>query len=103
MQAWYNEFLTVDPNNDEHVFAGLEEVYQTFDAGATWTTISPYWNYAFTCDATDTPCPPVTHPDQHAVLIVGNKVYIGNDGGIYSRSSTTPRRWAVGAISTAPS
>jgi hypothetical protein len=84
VQAWYNEFLAVDPNNDQHVFAGLEEVYQTFDAGTTWTTISPYWNYAFACDATNT-CPPTTHPDQHAVLILGNKVYIGNDGGIYSR------------------
>jgi photosystem II stability/assembly factor-like uncharacterized protein len=91
VQAWYNEFLAVDPNNEKHVFAGLEEVYQTFDAGATWTTISPYWNYAFPCDATNT-CPPVTHPDQHAVLIVGGKVYIGNDGGIYSRglNNTAP-------------
>jgi hypothetical protein len=84
VQAWYNEFLTVDPSNSNHVFAGLEEVYQTFNAGATWTTINPYWNYAFPCDATNT-CDPVTHPDQHAVLIVGNTVYIGNDGGVYSR------------------
>jgi hypothetical protein len=85
VQAWYNQFLTVDPSNPNHVFAGLEEVYQSFDAGATWTTINPYWNYAFPCNATNS-CPPVTHPDQHAVLILGSKVYIGNDGGVYSRN-----------------
>ena len=84
VQAWYNQFLVVDPNNAKHLFAGLEEVYQSFDAGKTWTTINPYWNYAFPCDATNT-CAPVTHPDQHAVLIVGSTVYIGNDGGVYSR------------------
>ena len=85
VQAWYNEFLAVDPSNANHVFAGLEEVYQTFNAGSTWTTINPYWNYAFPCDATNT-CDPVTHPDQHAVLITGNRLYIGNDGGVYSRA-----------------
>jgi hypothetical protein len=84
VQAWYNEFLAVDPNNSKHIFVGLEEVYQSFDAGNTFTTINPYWNYAFPCDATNT-CPPVTHPDQHAVVIVGNMVYIGNDGGVYGR------------------
>ena len=41
VQAWYNQFLAVDPNNANHVFVGLEEVYQTFDAGTTWTTINP--------------------------------------------------------------
>jgi hypothetical protein len=85
VQAWYNQSLIVDPSNPIHVFAGLEEEYQSFDAGATWTTISPYWNYAFACDANNT-CPPVTHPDEHAVLISGSTVYIGNDGGVYSRS-----------------
>jgi hypothetical protein len=87
VQAWYNQSLIVDPNNPSHVFAGLEEVYQSFDAGTTWTTISPYWNFAFACDyTTPATCPPVTHPDQHAVLITGSTVYIGNDGGVYSRA-----------------
>jgi hypothetical protein len=86
-QAWYNQFLTVDPSNPDHVFAGLEEVFQSFDAGTTWTTINPYWNYAFACDQPTPPtCPPVTHPDQHAALIVGSTLYIGNDGGVYSRA-----------------
>jgi len=94
-QAWYNQFLTVDPSNSSHIFAGLEEVFQSFNAdalntngtsAATWTTINPYWNYAFGCDYTTPPsCPNVAHPDQHAALIVGSRLYIGNDGGVYSR------------------
>jgi len=26
------------------VYAGLEEVYESTDSGATWVTASPYWN-----------------------------------------------------------
>ena len=83
-QAWYNQDLAVDPNNPNHVYAGLEEVFQTTDGGTTWTTASPYWNYPFACDAAGT-CPNTTHPDQHAMMITNGKIVIGNDGGVYSR------------------
>jgi sugar lactone lactonase YvrE len=86
-QAWYNEDLAVDPANPNHVYAGLEEVYQSNDGGATWVTISPYWNYNFKCDYTNPPtCPNTTHPDQHAMMIADGKIVIGNDGGVYSRA-----------------
>lgn len=85
VQAWYNQSVLVDPANPNHVVVGLEEEYQSFNAGQTWTTISPYWNYDFACDATGT-CPLTTHPDQHAVALDGNTLYIGNDGGVYSRN-----------------
>ena len=45
VQAWYNQDLAVDPANASHVYAGLEEVFESTDAGATWVTASPYWNY----------------------------------------------------------
>ena len=32
VQAWYNQFLAVDPSNANHVYAGLEEVYETQNA-----------------------------------------------------------------------
>jgi sugar lactone lactonase YvrE len=83
-QAWYNQDLAVDPNNPNHVYVGLEEVFQTTNGGTTWTTASPYWNYPFACDATGT-CPNTTHPDQHAMMITNGKIVIGNDGGVYSR------------------
>jgi hypothetical protein len=92
IQAWYNQFLTVDPADPNHVYAGLEEVYETHNGGSTWTTPGPYWNFYFSCwgitDATNH-CPGTTHSDQHAAAIgnVGGvpTFLAGNDGGIYSR------------------
>ena len=49
VQAWYNNFVEVDPGNPQHVYVGLEEVYETEDGGATWKTIGPYWNFGFDC------------------------------------------------------
>ncbi|HET9781507.1 MAG TPA: hypothetical protein VFR33_06985 [Candidatus Dormibacteraeota bacterium] len=85
-QAWYNEDLAVDPTNPNHVYAGLEEVYESKDGGSKWITASPYWNINFACDYTNPPtCPKTTHPDQHAMMISNGKIVIGNDGGVYSR------------------
>ena len=84
VQAWYNQDLAVDPSNPDHVYAGLEEVFESTNAGGSWVTASPYWNYPFACDATNT-CPNTTHPDQHAMMITDGKIVIGNDGGVYSR------------------
>jgi hypothetical protein len=97
VQAWYNQFITVDPANADHVYMGLEEVYETKDGGTSWQTVGPYWNFSFSCWRTDSlyppdgnvGCPQTTHSDQHAVAIgaVNGKqvVYVGNDGGAYRR------------------
>jgi hypothetical protein len=86
-QAWYNETLAVDPAKDNHVFVGLEEVYETPNAGTTWSTIGPYWNFPYPCwnvnPKLDT-CPNTTHSDQHAMAIAGGTLYEGNDGGVYA-------------------
>jgi photosystem II stability/assembly factor-like uncharacterized protein len=86
VQAWYNQFVGVDPGNPDHVYVGLEEVFETRDGGDTWRAIGPYWNFGLPCsegglDA----CPTTTHPDQHVVAFGGGKVWVGNDGGIYTR------------------
>jgi hypothetical protein len=98
VQAWYNQFLLVDPSDSNHVFAGLEEVYESKDGGNHWQTVGPYWNFYFSCWAPDAVyppngsanrCPQSTHSDQHSVAIGksgGNTwLYVGNDGGIYKR------------------
>lgn len=88
VQAWYNNFIEVDPGNPRHAYVGLEEVYETEDAGATWKTIGPYWNFGFGCFDPTVPsggCPRTTHPDQHSIVVSGGTVWIGNDGGVYSR------------------
>jgi hypothetical protein len=93
-QAWYNEFLQVDPANHDHVYAGLEEVFETKNAGATWSAVGPYWNFGFSCWSIDPTkqtgaCNQTTHPDQHAVAVGSYHgkpyVYVGNDGGVYRR------------------
>jgi hypothetical protein len=90
IQAWYNQFLAVDPANKDHLYLGLEEVYETQNGGAGWNTIAPYWNFGFkcfsyspfegTCDHNQ------AHSDQHAAIIANGKLYIGNDGGVYARA-----------------
>jgi sugar lactone lactonase YvrE len=85
VQAWYNQDLAVDPSDPNHVYAGLEEVYESTDGGSTWITASPYWNYTFPCDTTAAGCPKTTHPDQHAMMIADGMIVIGNDGGVYTR------------------
>ncbi|MEN3306250.1 MAG: hypothetical protein V7603_2452 [Micromonosporaceae bacterium] len=94
IQSWYNQFLQVDPGNPDHVYAGLEEVFESTDAGSTWTTPGPYWNFGFPCWSIDPTrqtgdCSQTTHPDQHSVAIGRyhgkSFVVVGNDGGAYRR------------------
>ena len=103
VQAWYNQFLQVDPNNPQHLYAGLEEVYESHDGGATWQTVGPYWNFTFPCWSIDPTeqsgtCSQTTHPDQHAVAIGSyhgkSFVVVGNDGGAYER----PLKGSVDAL-----
>ncbi|MGW2864765.1 glycosyl hydrolase [Streptomyces sp. NPDC001205] len=94
IQSWYNEFLQVDPANADHVYLGLEEVFETKNGGTSWITPGPYWNFPFPCWSIDPAkqtgdCSQTTHSDQHAVAVGTYKgktyAYVGNDGGIYRR------------------
>ena len=88
IQAWYNQYVAVDPGDSNHVYVGLEEIYETRDGGISWQTTGPYWNFSFTCwsifDAQNT-CSPTTHADQHSIAFDSANVYVGNDGGVYTR------------------
>jgi hypothetical protein len=99
IQSWYNQFLIVDPAKPDHVYAGLEEVYESKNGGSSWTTVGPYWNFYFSCWAPDSVyppdpdgpnrCPQTTHPDQHSAAVGTydgtTYIFVGNDGGIYRR------------------
>ena len=96
VQAWYNQFIGVDPANDQHVYLGLEEVFETSNGGSTWNTIGPYWNFPFPCwnvDPALNTCKATTHPDQHAVAFTSDRVYVGNDGGVWSRILNNGSAW----------
>ncbi len=88
VQAWYNNFIEVDPSNADHVYLGLEEVYESTNGGSTWTTPGPYWNFGFSCwnilESKNT-CPETTHSDQHSIAIADGVVFVGNDGGVKAR------------------
>jgi photosystem II stability/assembly factor-like uncharacterized protein len=89
VQAWYNQFITVDPASADHVYVGLEEVYETTDAGKSWVTAAPYWDLTLKCfdlmALNFGGCPNTTHSDQHAAAIAGGTLWVGNDGGVFSR------------------
>ena len=95
VQADYNEYILADPNNRQHVYLGLEEVYETTNAGAKWNTVGPYWNFDITCNPDgNTPysCPGTTHPDQHAGFLYNGRLWEGNDGGVWNRPVTQHTR-----------
>ncbi|MDT7570083.1 MAG: hypothetical protein QOE05_257, partial [Actinomycetota bacterium] len=88
VQAWYNNFIAVDPNDANHVFVGLEEVFETHNGGSSWNAIAPYWNFGFGCwdiSESKNTCPDTVHSDQHSIAFGNGRVYVGSDGGLYSR------------------
>jgi len=102
VQAWYNQFVGVDPTDPQHVYVGLEEVYESWNGGATWSTIGRYWNFGLSCwsyqNSQNTCDGNVLHSDQHTITFgtgdSAGKVYVGNDGGLYSREmSPTASSW----------
>ncbi|MFL6163731.1 MAG: WD40/YVTN/BNR-like repeat-containing protein [Jatrophihabitantaceae bacterium] len=94
VQAWYNQFVGVDPANPNHVYIGLEEVYESWDGGLNWNAIGRYWDFGFSCwsylDSQNTCDGNVVHSDQHAIAFgtgsSAGQVFVGNDGGLYRRS-----------------
>ncbi len=93
IQAWYNQYVEIDPTDADHVVVGLEEIYDTDDGGTNWDTIGRYWNFCISdlppnCNL-DPDEHPTTHPDQHVAAfgVVGGdpKLFVGNDGGMWSQ------------------
>ncbi|HEY6391000.1 MAG TPA: IPT/TIG domain-containing protein, partial [Bryobacteraceae bacterium] len=77
-QCWYDLTLRVNPKNpDMVVAAGSLRMARTFDGGSTWTqTTLPYLG----------PNQVRIHTDWHYLAFTpdGTKLYVANDGGMYS-------------------
>ena len=88
VQAWYNQVIAVDPGDANHVYVGLEEIFETRDSGVSWNASGPYWNFEFPCwsifDASNN-CNQTVHADQHSIAFGNGNVYVGDDGGVYTR------------------
>lgn len=109
VQTWYNQWILVHPQDENKVFVGMEEIYQTIanttgEGPAAWTTIGRYWNSCtsfvnLACHKTpagDVAVPGpyagrTTHPDQHAAAFAlnGGRLYAGNDGGVFVQDSAS--------------
>ncbi|HZM75975.1 MAG TPA: hypothetical protein VFC19_09625 [Candidatus Limnocylindrales bacterium] len=71
--GWWFGRIWVDPANASHLFVAGVPMLESLDAGATWRRNSSSF-----------------HVDQHALAwdpLTANRVYIGNDGGVYRSSS----------------
>jgi PKD repeat protein len=73
-QSWYDLAIAADPNDADHVFIGGINVWETTDAGSTFT-INSHWIYPTTYN--------YTHADIHALEFYGDRLYCGSDGGIF--------------------
>jgi uncharacterized protein (TIGR03437 family) len=85
-QLWYDNTIRVHPSNPDIVWSGALNIYRSLDGGKTWATLPSIG-----------PNGQGTHVDYHYLAFTpdGSKLYIGNDGGIFSTPniSTSSVNW----------
>ncbi len=80
-QGWYNQYIAVHPTNPDIVLAGGIDVWRTENGGTTWLNMTRGYSGG-----------PIrggdfVHVDNHFAMFAPSqpdKVYIANDGGIFS-------------------
>jgi len=74
-QAWYDLWMYADPTNQLTVFVGGVNIWKSVDGGKNWQITTHWWG-----DRAN-----AVHADQHTAAFnpVNNRLYVGNDGGIY--------------------
>jgi hypothetical protein len=83
--------LAVDPHDNSTILAGAQALYQTRNAGSSWTGVMPIVGLD-------------EHVDQQRVIFDSSQpgvVYVANDGGVY-RSPDHGTTWAAPAGAGAP-
>ncbi|HRQ54534.1 MAG TPA: hypothetical protein PL018_09785, partial [Ignavibacteriaceae bacterium] len=87
-QGWYDNILSVDPDNASIVFAGGIDNFKSTNGGSSWTQKTNWYtgtSYQY------------VHADQHAMAWApsnSNIVYLGNDGGIW-KSTNKGENWTA--------
>jgi hypothetical protein len=81
-QCWYDHTIAVDPGNANVIYAGgaySTTLVRSLDGGSSWTVLQAAANFGF------------LHADMHALVFAsdGSKLYLGNDGGVYSTTQIT--------------
>lgn len=79
-QLWYDNTLRVHPTNPNIVWSGALQIYRSLNGGLTWVALPP----AGSNNA-------AIHVDFHYLAFTpdGSKLYIANDGGVYSTTDTS--------------
>ena len=72
-QQWYDWSFTVDPNDEDIMFAGGVHLERSTNGGNTWTRITNNGDNV--------------HVDHHFAKFYGNTLWIGSDGGIWSSTN----------------
>jgi uncharacterized protein (TIGR03437 family) len=83
-QCWYDMTIRVNPKNANIVFAfGSLTMARSLNGGGSWSTLSQLG-----------PNGVQIHVDEHYLAFTndGNKLYIGNDGGVYSTTNISDAR-----------
>jgi uncharacterized protein (TIGR03437 family) len=83
-QCWYDMTIRVHPKNPDVVFAfGSVTMARSLDGGSTWTLLSQTG-----------PNGVEIHVDEHYLAFTndGTKLYVANDGGVYSTTNITGTR-----------
>ncbi|WGD33495.1 thrombospondin type 3 repeat-containing protein [Olleya sp. YS] len=86
-QAFYDLVIEVDPNNDQVIYAGGIDLFDSSDGGASWTQISKWSNNNNLLGLNV----PLVHADQHALVFApgsSSVMVFGNDGGVYYSSNS---------------
>ena len=73
-QGWYDLTIAVDPNDANIVYIGGVNCWKSTNGGTNWT-IKSIWSSSGSI--------PEVHADKHTLEWQGNKLWEGNDGGIY--------------------
>ncbi|MBX3042459.1 MAG: T9SS type A sorting domain-containing protein [Candidatus Kapabacteria bacterium] len=82
-QGYYNNYISIHPDNPDIVLAGGIELWRTRNGGASWDVMN------------NRTSPSTMHVDQHHAVYApsnNNIVYVANDGGIY-KSTNTGQNW----------
>jgi uncharacterized protein (TIGR03437 family) len=82
-QMWYDNTIRVSPRDPNLVWSGGVNLFRSLDGGITWAQVPA-------TDATGA----TIHVDHHnlAFTLDGAKLYIGNDGGVYSTTDVSGTR-----------
>lgn len=78
-QGWWNSVIAVDPNDDDVILAGAQQLYRR-DSSGNWSLVVNYY---------------APHEDQHRVVFDRTQpgvVYLANDGGAF-RSTDGGATW----------